>query len=59
VTLALAFLVLSAALVAVTVTLVLLATAGAVNIPPLETLPEVADHSTTVLVVPCTDALNC
>jgi hypothetical protein len=58
-TLALAFLVVSAALVAVTVTLVLLVTEGAVNMPPLETLPEVADHITAVLLVPFTAALNC
>ena len=59
VTLALAFLVVSAALVAVTVTLVLLVTAGAVNTPLLETVPEDADQVTAVLVVPCTEALNC
>jgi len=58
-TLALAFLVVSAALVAVTVTLVVLETLGAVNMPPLETLPEVADHITAVLLVPWTAALNC
>jgi hypothetical protein len=52
-------LVVSAALVAVTVTLVLLVTAGAVNMPLLETLPDVADHVTAVLLVPCTAALNC
>jgi hypothetical protein len=58
-TVAFAFLVLSAALVAVTVTLVLLVTVGAVNIPPLETVPPVADQATAVLLVPCTVALNC
>lgn len=56
---ALAFFVLSAALVAVTVALVLLVTFGAVNIPPLETVPALADHVTAVLLVPCTVALNC
>jgi len=59
VTLALDFLVESAALVAVTITLVLPVTVGAVNNPPLEMLPEVADHVTAVLLVPCTAALNC
>ena len=47
-----AFLVGSAALVAVTVTLVLLETLGAVNTPPSEIVPAVADHFTVVLVVP-------
>src|SRR6266581_815918 len=41
---ALDFFVVSAALVAVTVTLVLLLTVGAVNSPPLEMLPAVADQ---------------
>jgi hypothetical protein len=58
-TLALAFFVVSAALVAVTVALVPLVTLGAVNMPPLETAPEVADHVTAVLLVPCTTAVNC
>jgi hypothetical protein len=58
-TLALAFLVVSAVLMAVTVTLVGLVTLGAVNMPPLETVPEVADHVTVVLLVPCTQAANC
>lgn len=49
----------SATLVAVTVTLVLLETLGAVNMPPLETVPELADHVTAVLLVPCTRAVNC
>jgi len=58
-TLALDRLVASATLVAVTVKVVLVETLGAVNIPPLETVPEVADHVTAVLLVPCTRALNC
>src|SRR5947209_4563767 len=58
-TVALAFLVVSAALVAVTVTFVLLLTEGAVNRPALDMEPAVADHVTTVLVVPCTAATNC
>ena len=49
---ALDFLVVSATLVAVTVTLVLLLTFGAVNIPALETEPDDADHVTAVLLVP-------
>ena len=56
---ALDFFVVSAALVAVTVTLVLLLTVGAVNIPALEMLPAVADQVTVVLLVPCTVAANC
>lgn len=44
---------------AVTVTLVLLLTLGAVNNPLLETDPALADHVTAVLVVPCTAAVNC
>lgn len=51
--------VLSAALVAVTVTLVDVETLGAVNIPPLETDPAVTDQFTAELVVPCTVATNC
>ena len=58
-TLALDFFVLSTTLVAVTVTFVLLLTVGAENIPLLETVPEVADHVTPVLLLPCTRALNC
>ena len=58
-TIALAFLVISAALVAVIVTLVLLLTLGAVNNPLLETVPALADHVTAVFVVPCTVAANC
>jgi hypothetical protein len=51
-TLALAFFVESAALVAVMVTLVLVETLGAVNIPPDEIEPALADQLTDVLVVP-------
>ena len=51
-TVALAFLVLSAMLVAVTVTFVLLLTDGAVNMPVPETVPDVADQVTAVLLVP-------
>ena len=58
-TLALAFLVESAALVAVTVTLVLAETLGAVNIPADEMEPALADQLTDVLVVPWTLAANC
>jgi len=57
-TLALAFFVVSAALVTVTVTLALLVTVGAVNNPLLEIVPAVADHVTAVLPVPCTVAEN-
>ena len=57
-TLALAFFVVSATLVTVTVTLVLLVTVGAVNNPLLEIVPAVADHVTAVLPVPCTVAEN-
>jgi hypothetical protein len=59
VTVALAFLVESAELAAVTVTVVLLLTVGAVNNPPLEIEPAVADQVTAVLVVPWTVAVNC
>jgi hypothetical protein len=52
-------LVVSATLVAVTVTLVLLLTLGAVNIPPAETAPDEADQVTAVLLVPWTVAENC
>jgi hypothetical protein len=58
-TLALDLFVGSTTLVAVTVTLVLLETLGAVNRPALETVPEFADHVTAVLLVPCTRAVNC
>ena len=49
----------SATLVAVTLTLVLLVTVGAVNIPVLETVPAVAAQVTAVLLVPWTVAVNC
>lgn len=39
--------------------LVLLDTTGAVSRPVEETLPLVADQDTPVLLVPCTEALNC
>jgi len=58
-TVALDFFVVLALLVAVTVTLVLLLTFGAVNIPALETVPAVADQVTAVLLVPWTVAENC
>jgi hypothetical protein len=59
VTVALDRLVVSAALVAVTVTFTALLTAGAVNIPLAETAPAVEDHRTAVLFVPVTAAENC
>ena len=59
VTVALEVFVVSARLLAVTVTFVELVTAGAVNIPPLETDPAVEDHPTEVLLVPNTVAANC
>lgn len=59
VTKALDFFVVSAALVAVTVTDELLVTFGAVNTPLVEIAPELADHVTAVLLVPCTVAANC
>jgi hypothetical protein len=58
-TVALDFLVESALLVAVTVTLVLPLTTGAVNMPLLETTPALEDQVTAVLLVPCTVAANC
>jgi len=58
-TVALDFLVVSALLVAVTVTLVPALTLGAVNMPPAETIPAEADHVTAVLLVPWTVAENC
>jgi len=57
-TLALAFFVLSAALVAVIVTLLSVVTAGAVTIPVFDTEPAVALQMTAVLLVPFTVALN-
>jgi hypothetical protein len=58
-TTALAFFVESATLVAVTVTLVLLVTVGAVNRPLDETVPALELQVTAVLVEPLTAALNC
>lgn len=58
-TTALALFVESATLVAVTVTLVLLVTLGAVNKPPLETVPALELQVTLVLVEPFTAELNC
>src|SRR5437879_4199996 len=52
-------LVASAALVAVTITVVLVLTAGAVKSPELESDPAVADQVTAVLVEPVTVAVNC
>src|SRR6266480_7080783 len=52
-------LVASAALVAVTITVVLVLTAGAVKSPELESDPAVADQVTAVLVEPVTVAANC
>src|SRR5437773_1634259 len=49
----------SAALVAVTVTVVLAPTAGAEKRPELEIDPAVADQATAVLVEPVTVAVNC
>jgi hypothetical protein len=49
----------SAALVAVTVTVVLTMTLGAVNRPEPEIDPPVADHVTAVFAVPVTVAVNC
>jgi hypothetical protein len=59
VTVALAYLVGSATLVAVTVTVVIAVTAGALNNPVLLTVPAVADHVTAVLLVFVTWAENC
>jgi hypothetical protein len=58
-TLAEAFLVVSATLVAVTVTVVVLLTVGAVNKPPEETDPALADQVTPVWLVLLTVAVNC
>ena len=58
-TLALAFFVVSAALVTVMVTVALEVTVGAVNIPFPEIDPAEADHVTDVLLVPWTEARNC
>jgi len=58
-TVALDFFVVSAALVAVTVTLELVVTLGAENMPLVETVPAVAVQVAAVLLVPCTLAVNC
>lgn len=58
-TTALAFFVVSAALVAVTVTFVLLVTLGAVNKPLLDTVPALELQVTLVLVEPFTVEVNC
>jgi len=58
-TVALAVLVGSAVLVAVTVTLVEVTTLGATNTPLLEIVPALADHVTLPFLLPETDALNC
>jgi len=58
-TVALAIFVVSAALVARTVTVVAAVTLGAVKLPVLEMLPALADQVTPVLLVPCTLAENC
>ena len=58
-TLTLPFLLRSAELVAVTVTLVSAVTAGAVTTPAFETEPALTLQMTAVLLVPCTVALNC
>ena len=62
VTLAVAFLLVSATLVAVTVTVCgLPSVAGAVYRPPLEIVPTagLTDHVTAVFVVPVTATVNC
>lgn len=59
VTLALAMALVLTVLTAVTVTAVLLETAGAVYRPALEIVPLEACQVTLLLLVPCTDALNC
>lgn len=48
-----------AALFAVTVTVVVVETDGAVSTPVLEMVPAVVDQITEVLLVPVTDAENC
>src|SRR5262245_19907706 len=58
-TTALALLVVSATLVAVTVAEVVVETVGAVNFPSSVMLPLVVDQVTDVLLVPLTNALNC
>jgi hypothetical protein len=62
VTLAISFLLVSATLVAATVTVCgLLSAAGAEYRPPLEIVPTagLTDHVTAVFVVPVTAAVNC
>ena len=59
VTVALAIFVVSAALVARTVTVMAAVTLGAVKLPVLEMLPALADQVTPVLLVPWTLAENC
>ena len=49
----------SAMLVAVTIAVVEVETAGAVNRPVLDTVPTFADQLTATLLVPTTVALNC
>jgi len=58
-TVALALLVVSATLVARTVTVVAVVTFGAANVPVLEIVPALADHVTPVLLAPWTLAENC
>ena len=58
VTLAEACLLLSATLVAVTVTDMVVLVVGALKFPELEMLPPVADQVTALLLVPLTEALN-
>jgi len=59
VTVALADFVVSAWLVALTVTVVVVVAVGAVKRPVLEIVPALVDHVTAVLVEPVTVALNC
>ena len=59
VTVALADFVVSAWLVALTVTVVVVVTVGAVKRPALEIVPALVDHVTAVFVEPVTVALNC
>ncbi len=49
----------SATLVALTVTVVFAVTVGAVNSPELEIVPAEADQITEVFVIPVTVAVNC
>lgn len=59
VTVAVAFFVKSAALVAVTYVVFIVVTAGAVYSPEVVMVPVVVDHVTAVLVLPVTAAVNC